>query len=165
MADADHGTRARYLSSCRCLPCRAANADYVRTHRPPERVDATTARAHLRALMALTPSIGVLQASKLSGLSRSLLLRIRNGQQQTITLSIQARVLAIQPIAAPGQRVNGYKTRDFIRRLVKEGYTRARLAALLGLRSRNLRWRGRTVTVRHEQKAQRLHARLTAEAL
>lgn len=162
MADT-HGRRACYQQGCRRLECRAANARYSRTHQPSTWVEASTARAHLTHLMKLTPSIGILQCSKLSGISRAKLLRIRNGQQQRITLTTEATVLAIQAIAAPGQTVNGYRTRDYIRRLLKERYRRGQLSAWLGLRGL-LRFRRRGVKIRNACRAKALHQFLTAEA-
>lgn len=145
LADRPCGTRAGFSRGCRCLPCKAANA------RRDKAVwtDAEAAKLHLQRLEALKPSIGVHQAAKLSGLSPAHVYRIRTGQQRRVKVATADAILAIPPIAAGGQTVNGYRTRDYLRRLVKEGYTVQQLAGWLGKRDP---WEVRRIRSRHSVK-------------
>jgi hypothetical protein len=128
--DADHGTRARYVRGCKCLPCRASNASYEagREARAAESVlvDAAAARKHLQWLS--DKAVGHKQASKLSGLSWVLLYGIRSGRRTRIRKATAEKVLAIQPIPADGARINSYRSRHLIACLLNEGFTMAELA-------------------------------------
>ena len=42
---AEHGTHARYLSPCRCDPCRAANSEYMKSYRLRRRGQVTASSA------------------------------------------------------------------------------------------------------------------------
>lgn len=162
-ADA-HGTRALYRQGCSCLPCRAANAAYVRHRTLTAWTSADRARAYLQRLEACTPSIGLHQAAKLSGISSTHLQRIRTGQQVRVKVTTETAILAIRPIAALGQRVNGYRTRDYVTRLLKEGYTEAQLVQWLGRMGRRSAI-GRYVRVKHALRVRSLFDTLTAEAI
>jgi hypothetical protein len=165
-----HATRASYVSGCRCLPCRAANASYEagREARKAEAVlvDAADARKHLQWLR--DRSVGHKQAAKLSGLSWVLLYGIRSGRRQRIRARTAASIMAIQPIPADGARVNSYATRHLIRCLLGEGFTYRELAKRKGLHltrhSPNATAsRSRSITAKKARAVQRFFDFITAE--
>jgi len=108
-------------------------------------VDAGPAREHL--LMLQAQGVGQLHAARRAGVGEATIWRVRSGARQKIRPAIAAAILGVKPALARGQLVNSYGTRRLIRALEGEGFTRAQIAARLGLRSRQLRIYNR-VTVR-----------------
>jgi hypothetical protein len=157
-----HATRASYVSGCRCLPCRAANASYEagREARKAEAVlvDAADARKHLQWLR--DRSVGHKQAAKLSGLSWVLLYGIRSGRRQRIRARTAASILAIQPIPADGAMVNSYHARHLLRTLENEGFTAETLAKRLKIRVTWMERDGLSTRKGRSHMRQRLAARI-----
>lgn len=144
-----HGTRHRYCLGCTCLPCTAANTAYGQARAQARAkgqgnglVDATAARAYLQKLQSM--GIGCRRAATLSGLPVSGIRALRDGTRLHLRMESARRILAIQPSLAHGQRVNSYRTRHLIACLVNEGYSKAHLAARLGLRSPRLHFQNET---------------------
>lgn len=170
LRDGAHATRASYCKGCRCLPCRAANAEYERgrMRNGAMLVDASAARAHLQLLGQ--QQVGYKQASQLSGLSWVMLARIRSGQQRRIRPAIETAILAIQPVKARGRWVNNYRTRHLLMCLLNEGFTPADLAERLRI---SIRWltrdglstrQGRShVSAKRADRVKRFHRHITLE--
>lgn len=157
-----HGSRRSYqLLRCRCVRCRAANADYVRSRRgdflpdPAELVDAKPAAAHLETLKA--QGVGYRQAGTLAGLDQGLIKEIRSGQRRQIRADTSTRILGIRGALAPGQRVLSWRTLRFLDSLTREGFHKSDLAQKLGLRDRYLRLQTRRhIRVRNACKVRNL---------
>lgn len=163
-----HGDRRTYKAlRCRCLPCRAANATYVRSRRagvlypdPSERVDAVLAELHLTKLKG--QGVGVRQAAKLAGLGDRLIALVRSGQKTQIRADTQARILAIPAILAHGQTVMGWRTWRLIDSLKREEIPEGDIATRLGCGPR-LRIRRRKVRVLTALKVRALYRHVNAE--
>lgn len=156
-----HGTRATYQAGCTCLPCRAANAHYVKTYIPANWTTADASKARLKAIAQ--QGVGLRRAHELTGLSVAHLQRIRNGQQRTVKLTTEATILGMKASLAHGQRINAYRTKHLIRSLLGEDYTSADLARRLGLRSERLQFHHASITVRNALKVRSLWRNLMAE--
>lgn len=131
-----HGTRAMYVwDRCRCTPCRAANTRdqkanvHAVRHGQRALVDAAPVIAHLEQLVAA--GVWWRQIAATSGVSRSALSKLRNGQSAKIRRATAARLLAItaaNPSAAPHALVDATGTRRRLQALVALGYSLASLA-------------------------------------
>lgn len=162
-----HGTRQNYVTGCRCVACRSANAVYEQ-QRQQARADGRVvwvspqkARAKLEMLARI--GIGHRQAAKLAGVSARTVQRIRKGQAPRIRANVEHAILGItRPSLAKGVRVNGYETRHYVESLVREGFQKRWLALTGGFRGGRLRV-GQNVTAATALKVRALHAALTAE--
>lgn len=144
-----HGTRPRYRSGCKCLPCRSANADYARTLRYPESdelasagqqgtVDATPARDYLAQLQRL--GVGYRRAALLADLSPQAVLDIRSGRRARIRPETSAAILSVRPSLAHGQVVSSQQTFKLLDSLRREGFARERIAGWLGFKGAQIRF-------------------------
>ncbi|MCR4374210.1 MAG: hypothetical protein NUW22_05115 [Acidobacteria bacterium] len=116
-----------------------ASRDRLRYQRqPPPPVDIAAVVAHLTHLKAAY-GIGAWQIAHLTGVSERLVHMIRQKQHVRILPSTAAKLLAAQPVRAPGQRVVGLPAWRIVRWLESEGYTRPQVARLVGVRSIGLR--------------------------
>jgi len=156
-----HGARRAYRAGCRCVQCRAANAAYVAARRasPVGLVDATPARIYLRQLAAL--GVGLDHAAQASGVSLTILKRVRSGRQARIRPATVAAILAVRPTLARGAVVAGTKTWRYVDSLEREGYTRREIAFDLGARSQQLQLH-RRVRVSTALRVAALYARIAA---
>lgn len=163
-----HGTRARYVAGCRCGSCRTANTAYARTRakarvygRSNGLVDAEPARRHLVALSRA--GIGRRAVSAAWDVGETSLCEIVQGKKTRLREQTAARILAVTPEAiADGALVDARPTWRFIRELLREGYTCARLAELLGYQGRALQFRPDRVRASTALRIKRLHAQLLA---
>jgi hypothetical protein len=158
------GSRATYKRGCRCLPCRAAHAAYHRARRraiPFELVSAAAAMAHLAHLAGL--GVGYRQAARLSGVSTWEIKRVRTGRLHAIRPETEARILAIRPLLAHGQRVSAWPTWRLIHSLEREGFTLGSLARRLGLQTPQLQFDHGRVTVKNALLVRQFHTAVTAE--
>lgn len=94
-------------------------------------VSADAARRHLQHLEKT--GIGYRQAAALSGLAPRGILRIRNGDMDTIRRLTEQRILAIRAQFAPGARVRPQSTWRKLSALRAEGFSLAELGRRLGL--------------------------------
>lgn len=121
MSGRPHGTRTRYVHDrCRCLPCRAANADYAaansraRQQGRVDLVDAEPTRQHLTALR--DAGFGLRRIAAATRLSRSILAKIANGTTRRVR-STTARAIRQLPLStACGQRTDRSSSREARRR-------------------------------------------------
>jgi hypothetical protein len=146
----NHGCRSTYQRGCRCGPCRLANATYKREG---PLVDATAARAHLKALAVC--AVGLAQAARLSGLHVTVLRRIRLHTSASVRSSTAVRILAIPCRPALGARISAVEARRTIRALQRERYTTARIEGSLGVRAVDARLPGNAVTLRRTLRLRR----------
>lgn len=160
-----HGTRGRYRQSCRCLPCRAANATYVQARRsavlypdPAELVDAVYAVMHLMRLR--TQGVGYRQAARLAGVSERLIADVRAGRLLKVRADTLTRIYSVQPILAHGQTVMGWRTWRLLDSLEREGFERQELARRLGHASPRLQIQRKRLRVRTALKVRVLYGRI-----
>lgn len=162
-----HGTRRSYQAGCRCVLCRAANADYVRSRRtdwlpdPTEMVSAAPARAYLLTLRI--QGVGYRQAATIARLDPGLIQDIRKGARTQIRAVTSTRILGIRPQLALGQRVTAWRTWRLLDSLKREGFSRADLARKLGLQDTHLQLHARHVRVKNACKVRNLWHFIMAE--
>jgi hypothetical protein len=167
LAERPHGTRLRYISGCRCVPCRAANSRYE-TERLAARkrgewngiVCSDRARAHLLALSGA--GVGRRAVGEASGVAITVIQQVRSGRRPQIRAATERRILAVDRQAlADGARVPAGPTWRRVRELLAEGYTKARIARELGAQKPALQLGRRRVLAITAVRVERLHRRLT----
>ena len=159
-----HGTRLRYVSGCKCVPCRAANSSYE-TERFAARkrgewnglVDACRVRRHLRALSL--KGIGYKQVADTADVGHTTLQLVMNGRKRRIRAAYERRVLAVDKRAiADGALVPAGPTWRRLHHLIEhEGFTRCEIAKRLGYRSLALQFKKTAVLARTEAKVERFY--------
>lgn len=161
-----HGSRKCFAAGCRCLPCRSAESCYqgmrarARAHGQTAWIDAGPSRRHIAALV--DQGLGVRQIAALARVSPRTVQAIKLGRPR-VTPAIEARILQVRPLLAGGAYVNGYKTFDKIRLLLKEGYSETQLRAWLGIGQASLRRRAKRVRVSMAVRVLQVYRHLTAE--
>jgi hypothetical protein len=167
-AGGPHGEMRTYRRGCRCLPCKAASANYKRDRRsiclfpdPAELLPAAGAELYLAELRAR--GVGYRQAAQLAGLSDRFILDVRAGKVPTLRADTLTRILAIRPALAHGQHVMGWRTARLINSLEREGYTRGRIARALGRQSPRLQIGRRKCTVKNALRVRTLYRHINVE--
>lgn len=165
-----HGTRARYVSGCRCEPCTIANRTYARErdrafNRGDRRilVDATPARRHLNALSRR--GIGYKAAAAFAGIGHTLAFRVSTGKARHLRAHHAAKILGVGNGArADGARIPSNATLRRVRRLVALGFSQAELARRLGMKRPALQFiRSASVTVETAERVLALETRIIRE--
>lgn len=163
-----HGVRLRYLAGCRCTDCRKANSSYENERQKARRagdwngiVDASKARAHLKAL--LRRGVGKRAVRAATDIAKSILQDIRAGRKKRIRARTERLILRVGVAQrSDGAIVQAGRTWELIDELVEEGYTVPQLIKRLGYKSRALQLGRERVTVRNAARVERLHRELTA---
>ena len=137
-----HGTRARYMHGCRCVPCRAANSRYE-CRRQLERLKGrangctSTEQVQQHLLRLSRQGIGYKQVAKAARVNPGALQQVRLGLRKQMRAQSVARVLAVGAEArAPGALVPAGPTLRRIEWLLKEGFTQTALARMLGSKAK-----------------------------
>lgn len=168
-ASRPHGDRLKYMSGCRCVPCRAANSNYETMRAAARRrgewngiVDATSARRHLRKLSKR--GIGRDTVSDLTGIANSSIDKIRTGSQKNLRAMNEKAILAIglDDILNDAQIVDAAKTWERIRWMLREGFTKTEIARRLGCKTRALQLGRKQITARNAMRVERLYNMLRA---
>jgi lambda repressor-like predicted transcriptional regulator len=169
------GTRSAYAAGCRCESCTVANRVYARQLArraarirygiepppPPRLVDASEARRHLHWLR--TRGIGLRTVAERTGLSRSALQKISNGQRPRAHQATVDAILGVHAASIPAAtRVDAAATVARLDELVQLGHTKASLARRLG-NHRALQYRHHQVLERTRRKVELLHRVLTGQ--
>lgn len=160
-----HGDRLRYMAGCRCLPCRCANARYEQQRLAARRrgewnglVPAGPVRAHLRKLSAA--GVGYKTAADAASVARSVVAKILRGERRQIRAQNAKRLLAVTPAArADHSTVSAARTWRRIHQLLEEGFSKARLARELGMRTPALQIGKTRVLARTELAVEKLWRR------
>lgn len=160
-----HGDRLRYLAGCRCLPCRCANARYEQQRLAARRrgewnglVPAGPVRVHLRKLSAA--GVGYKTAADAASVARSVVAKILRGERRQIRAQNAKRLLAVTPAArADHSTVPAARTWRRINQLLGEGFSKARLARELGMRTPALQISKTRVLARTELAVEKLWRR------
>ena len=129
-----HGTRLRYMSGCRCTPCRAANSRYEcerlaerKAGRSNKVVSAGTARAHIARLRAA--GLGTRTIGDMAGVGRTIVMGIARGVRPRCRQKTVRAICEVSPFdALPGAYVDAAHTWRLIGELLEAGWTRGRIA-------------------------------------
>jgi hypothetical protein len=159
----EHGCHARYTAGCRCLPCRAAHARYEsrcaelrRIGKGNPVVSAEPARQHLRALSR--HGVGYKTVAKVAHVAASVLLGIRRGCRKNCRAATERAVLAVDRTAVHGTtNIDAGPTWNLINKLLRDGYSKAQLAAWLGLKTPALQLHHERITAINAAKIRRMH--------
>lgn len=139
-----HGDRVKYMGGCRCAECRKANTDYEKK-RSAERkagrsnglVPAQYAREHIQNLSEM--GVGYKQVARVSGVSVSVIAKIRNGDRAQVRVSTETKIVGVTIEDLAGQAVvDARPTWERITWLLNHGWTKADIATSLGLESGKL---------------------------
>lgn len=171
-----HGTRACYVfgpnpgrgKGCRCEPCREANRAYARLRdrqsRHPEvwgstdLVSAATAREYLQELQEI--GIGRRRVAAVTGVSQSVLVRIRHGQIKRVRKETERKILDVTGLDRGAVViVDAAPTWELLDCLLRV-YPKARVAQMLGAKRPALQISRERVTRRTEVKVRVLHEAL-----
>lgn len=151
----EHGTRARYMAGCGCLPCRAANSRYE-TERAKARktgdwngmVDAAKARRRLLALSK--KGVGYKTVADAAGVATSVVFKIRSGERKRIRARTERLLLAVTFEAAGDPTlVDAGPTWRRIEELKRDaGFSNAEIARRMGFKNGALQFGKERVTLR-----------------
>lgn len=148
----EHGQRITYIvHRCRCDDCRTANREAAQKRSRQKLygrhwlTDAEPARAHIRTLMAAGMGLKTIAAA--AGFAgQGEVIGIVYGKhwkdpdhpeyrppRKQINRDTAARILALQPVLAPGAKVDARGTRRRVQALVARGYSLSVIAAAVGI--------------------------------
>lgn len=158
-----HGTRARYVSGCKCLRCRAANSRYScgaqRRHDAGETgniISAAAARKHLTKLSS--SGIGRRSVSEACDVAQSILHQIKTGKRLRIRASTERKILMVDVGAARGGTlVSGTQAWRLLDRLLERGFSKAQIAKWLGYKSPAIQIKRGRITGRVAANIQRIY--------
>jgi hypothetical protein len=164
-ASREHGCRARYMSGCRCVPCRAANSRYEGERRKAREsgdwngiVNAWPAREHIAKLSRA--GVGHKTVADIVRTSSIIIQEIATGKRKRIRARTERLILAVDTsMLADGARVPAGKCRRLLDELIADGYTKTWLAAKLGSTAKQpmLQFNREQVTARNALRIERLY--------
>lgn len=167
-ADRPHGTRLRYMSGCRCDLCRKANSNYENERQKARRagdwngvVSAKKAQAHLVALSAA--GVGRRSVAAATDISEGILLDIRTGRKGRIRGRTERKILAVSvTVAADAALMDATASWKLIDELLKNGFSKGRIARELGRKTPSLQLGKDRVLVRTAHQVEVVYRRLMA---
>jgi hypothetical protein len=128
-------------------------------------VPADAVRAHLVELQR--QGIGYRAIVDATDVPRQTIIKLARGVRKFVRAESAAKILAVDVTAAADHAIiDAAETHRLLRELIREGYTRTRLAAHLGSLSKTpaLQFKASRVLAKTEQRVRKLHAALLAEA-
>lgn len=166
-----HGTHTRYTRGCKCDECRIAHRLYERQKkrersreaqgiedRVVKIIDASEVRKHI--LFLSSRGIGTLTIVKLSGLAQSNVLRIKRGEQKSITVASAKKILAIPALpVSDGHRVPSSKAQKLVDEMLATGLTETQINRLIGNREPRIIFK-ETVRLSRFRKFEELHKKV-----
>lgn len=160
-----HGTRARYVSGCRCAPCRAANSEYAR-YRAKVReedwnglVDAGPARRHLQKLSAA--GVGYKTVADACDVGRTTLAEVMAGRKLKLRARTAKSILAVTAASiADHALVDASPLWRRVKELQGEGFSKAELARRLGFKREAIQFGKRRVLARTVQRVERFYQKV-----
>lgn len=163
-----HGTRPRYISGCKCIPCRAANSRYQTQRAVAIKrgewngiVDARPARLPLKLLSR--QGIGRDSVAAACDIRATTIDLIRKGLKRRVRARTLDRILAVDEAArAGGSLVSAQATKLLIDELVDDGYSRKQLAEWMGYETPALQFPSPMITAQRAADFQRLYTRIRA---
>jgi hypothetical protein len=158
-----HGTRLRYLAGCKCVPCRAANSRYscarteaIKRGEGNALVSAAPARRHLLKLNRR--GIGRRLIADAARVPESTLTLIKRGARRQLRRQTAARILAVSTeLRGDRTLLPAGPTWRLLDRLLAEGYTKKRLASLLGCKTPALQIKKTFVTAKTARDVEKLY--------
>jgi len=162
-ASKPHGTRGRYLAGCKCVPCRAANSRASCAYDKAARegngnpiVSAKPVRKHLLKLAQC--GLGRRLIADAAGVPQSTIRAIRMGTRRQVRLRTAERILAVtDELRGDATLLPAGPTWALIDKLLDEGFTRARLSALIGNNGRALQISTTFVTAKTACRVEKLY--------
>lgn len=162
-----HGTRHRYLSGCRCVPCRAANSRYE-TARAADRkagdwngyVSANAARAHILRLGRAGVGQKLIVAA--CDVPYSIVHSIATGRRLRIRARTERRIVAVDAtVRGDNSLVDSAATWRLLDRLLEGGYSKVQLARwIVGPHARSLQLKRGRITARTASRVERVYQML-----
>lgn len=164
----EHGSRARYVAGCRCLPCRAANSRYSCQRQAAryqgdcrDLTSAEPAVRHIRALSKL--GIGYKTVAEAASVAHGIVADLIAGRRTRIRKNTEYRILQIdEQSRAGGSLVPARETWKLIRQLLKRGYSKGQLALWLGRKTPALQVRKDWITWRTAVAVEKLYRGIEA---
>ena|SRR5579872_3082213 len=164
----EHGTRARYIAGCRCLPCRAANSRYSCSRDLARKlgdvrdiVSADAAVAHIHKLSRL--GVGRRTVADAAGVARSIVSDILQGRRSRIRKNTEVKILSVDAGArAGGSLIPAKNTWELIDELLSRGYTKTQLARWLGYKNAALQFKRSSITLRRAVAVEKLYRGIEA---
>jgi len=136
----EHGTRACYVTGCRCVLCRRANCQYQLQREKEQRrgewtynglVSADAARKHLMKLSK--QGVGRRTVASITALPQSSIAKIRSGTKRHIRAKTEQAILKVSRDAAHGAAlIDAAPTWRIINRLLGRGMSKRAIAKALG---------------------------------
>ena len=168
------GTRAKYRSGCKCVPCRAANSRYnsererLRNEEGDTRdiVSAHAARQHI--LQLGKKGVGYKQVAAAAGVATSIVFAIRRGKRERIRQNTERSILAVDTsVRGDAALVPAGPTWKILNELLENGFTKTQLGAWLGSKAKipTLQVRTDFVMAKTAMKVERLRNLLEAGKL
>ena len=162
-----HGTRARYVSRCRCDECRRANREYAHERaiakvygKTNELVSAGPVRKHLLKLRR--QGVGRRTVAEACDVSCTILSEVIVGTKRQVRRRTAERVLAVTREAiADHAPVSAKLTWYRIGVLLEEGFTKAELARRFGYQRPALQLGKTQVLARTARKVERFYKQMT----
>lgn len=157
-----HGSRARYVSGCRCGACREANREYarLRTKLPPNPlVPAGRVQAHIERLSAR--GIGKRAVADVAKTSVTTIGELRTGRKTKLRKETADRILAAKFEDCVDDRhlVDAAPTKKLLAKLLAMGFTRTDLARRLGSTGKvpSLQLKSDKITAANARKVEALY--------
>ena len=158
-----HGTRLRYMSGCKCVPCRAASSRYESERQKKRKaglanpiVPADKAREHILKLSDI--GIGYKTVADIAGLAPTTVFKIRSGERKNLRRLNEKAILAVDETALPDAAlVPAAPVWRMVRWFLREGFSKAELARRLGYKTRALQLNKDFVTAANALKVRKLY--------
>lgn len=161
-----HGTRARYVSGCRCSECREANRLYYHQRKRAEwngLVSADEVRAYLRRLSKR--GVGYKTVADAADVSKTVLAKVMRGDKKFLRAQSAKRILAVDHQAvADHALVSAGRTWQRLDTLIAEGFTKAELARRIGKKTPALQLNKRRILAINASRVERLWRTVMAGA-
>lgn len=165
-ASRPHGDRIKYMSGCRCVPCKAANSRYETMRLAARKngdwnglVPATRARRHINKLSK--KGVGRRAIAAASDVADSVIHAVKTGRKLQIRKRTETRILAVTAEAVgDAALVSAKRTWVLIERLLDQGFSKAEIARRMGKKTPNLRFRKDRVTTRTASQVERFYRRM-----
>ena len=161
-----HGDRLRYLAGCKCTDCRKANSRYESQRQAARRagdwngiVSAKRARRHILKLSRI--GVGRRAIAAASDVGETTIQEVRSRKKLHIRARTERRILDVTPdMISDRALVPAGALWKRIGHLLEEGYTKRRIAQLLGYSSPALQFKKAKVTARSDYDIAQLFQRL-----
>jgi hypothetical protein len=164
-----HGTRLRYMSGCKCHPCRAANSRYEAERLAARKAGdwnglVLTSRARDHIFKLRGQGVGYKRVAIVAGVSKTVIANIISGRKKKIRGRTERKILRVKPTAiSQAVLLPAAPFWKLINELRKEfGYSKAHIASLiLGKKAKSLQLNQRLITAKNAFRIIRLHEKLT----